>query len=88
MLFISFITVLMLREYSGFTTVFLFLAVTIPLSWFVLKLDEHVLRKRILEIIQKRLKHMSFGGFDRELSGTEEKKVRLSPKVDLSQKEL
>ena len=84
MLFISFITVLNLGGYSGFKIVFLFLAVTIPLSWFVLKLDEHVLRKRIIEIIQKRLKHMSFWGFDRELSGTEEKKIRLSPRVDLS----
>ena len=84
MLFISFITVLKLGGYSGFKIVFLFLAVTIPLSWFVSKLDEHVLRKRIIEIIQKILKHMSLWVFDRKLSGTEEKKIRLSPKVDLS----
>jgi peptidoglycan/LPS O-acetylase OafA/YrhL len=60
--FISFITVLKLRKYAGFTTVFLSLAVTIPLSWFVLKLDEHVPQKRLLQLFSKLSGPLAFSG--------------------------
>jgi hypothetical protein len=58
----TFITVLKLREYAGFTTVFLSLAVTIPLSWFVLKLDENVPQKRLLQIFSKLSGPLAFSG--------------------------
>jgi hypothetical protein len=60
--FISFITVLKLRGYACFTTVFLLLTVTIPLGWFVLKLDEHVPRKRILQLFSKLSRPLAFSG--------------------------
>ncbi len=52
--FISFIKVLKLRGYADFTIVFIFFAVTIPLSWFVLKFDEYVPRKKILQLFSRR----------------------------------
>jgi hypothetical protein len=58
--FISFITVLKLGGYAGFTTVFL--AGTIPLSWFALKLNEHVSRKRILQLFSKLSGSLAFSG--------------------------
>jgi peptidoglycan/LPS O-acetylase OafA/YrhL len=51
--FIYFVGELKIKGYTDFTIVILFLAVTITLSWFVLKLDEHVPRKKILQLFSK-----------------------------------
>jgi peptidoglycan/LPS O-acetylase OafA/YrhL len=48
--FIYFVGVFMENGYSNFTIVILFLVVTTALSWIVLKLDECVPRKRIIEM--------------------------------------